>query len=122
MNRSYVAFCGALVCLTVIVGPLSHRSREARVRFFPPPLIAMTDAESLLATGGKIALSTATPYELMLIPGISDIVADKIISARPAVLRSARHLPVQSQYRALTVVHGIGEKMAQKYERYIELK
>lgn len=122
MNRSYGAFYGVFFGAVSILAVVGRPSTKPQVAFFPPPLIEFSDAESLLATGGKVVLSSATAYDLMLIPGISDIGADKILEAREAILKSARHLPIKSRYRALTVVHGIAEKTAVKYGGYIEVR
>ncbi|MBX7144712.1 MAG: helix-hairpin-helix domain-containing protein [Oligoflexia bacterium] len=79
-----------------------------------------SDPESLLAYGTAIPLSQATMADLLLIPGIGDTLASRIISQRAEIQAMASSLERTAAFKALEVVHGLGPKQALKLSKYIE--
>ncbi len=84
-------------------------------------MLSMQNAESRLASEGKIQLASADVYELELIKGIGDVLAYAIIDQKHQVLERAKELLPQHQYAALELVHGIGPATARKLGRQIDL-
>lgn len=77
------------------------------------------DAEAILARGEKIALSKVGIYELELISGLSDSLANNILVKKEVILKKSRALPAHKQYQALELAHGIGEKSSEKFKALI---
>jgi DNA uptake protein ComE-like DNA-binding protein len=80
---------------------------------------AFSDAESLLAINQKLALYRVDLYDLELIPGISERLAEEIITHRDELLRHAASLPKNKQHQSLELIHGIGPKTARQLAKYI---
>ena len=82
---------------------------------------AINDPEGCLARGARLRLSKANMWALELIPGISDTLADNILTRRKYVRHVAPHLTEGTRHTALEVVHGLGPKSARKLGKYIEI-
>ncbi len=78
--------------------------------------------ETTLALGQKLKLSSVGLYELELINGVSDTLAQNILLSRVQVLNSARHAISYERAKSLELVHGIGEKTAKKLDSVIALE
>ena len=85
------------------------------------PCAEQLDAESRLALGGKMRFESAEIYELELVPGISDSLAQNILRKKAAILFEAERLPEEKQSKALELAHGVGEKRAESLLRYLDL-
>lgn len=106
-----LATLGRMLCSTSPTPP----GEEVREQ-----LITGMDAESRLARGERIDLSAAGIYELLLIPGIGDTLAGRIVLAKGEVYAHTLLLPTERKYEALTAVHGIGPKGARAISRWLD--
>ena len=92
----------------------------------PMPIVVLQvkadNAEGQLAIGRKFRFSSADMYDLELIPGVSDKTAARILDARTKVLERAATLPMNQRYHAFVLVHGVGQAIALKFDRYIDLE
>ena len=86
-----------------------------------PLFVNLRDAESRLAVGLRLNFNAVDFSDLMLIPGISDTLAERLLRGRPAVVSALRHHPPRERYQALTIIHGIGNATAQKLSQYLDL-
>lgn len=96
--------------------PLPDLPRRAYDR-----LIAARDAESLLAAGRRMRLSDCGVYELELIPGVSDLLAFRILERKSALARKARLLAEGRRFQIWEDVYGVGTKTARKLAGYIDI-
>lgn len=83
--------------------------------------VAVSPAEARLALGLKIPLKHADIYDLELIPGISDVLAQRLVKAKLQILIRSAYSQGASVEKALEVVHGIGEKKAATFGEQLEL-
>ncbi len=114
-------FCRmGLLVLLGIHGALLFQAR-LRASQIPPSFPKYENAEAAFALEQRIVFSRASIYELELIPGISDTLAFRIEAARPAILSAAAGESSKTRHLAFTTVHGIGEEIAQKLNKYLEL-
>lgn len=86
------------------------------------PIDLTNDPESRISTGRKLLLSKTNPSSLQLIPGVSDILTDKIVSSKDRILQKAQKLESAESHNALTLVEGIGKKKAKKLSEHLEIK
>lgn len=80
------------------------------------------DAESKLAAGIKINLSTADQYQLELIPQLNSPLAQDILAAKSEITLNAQSLNDKNQFRALLNIKGIGPKKAVLFTDFLELQ
>ena len=85
-----------------------------------PMILDIHDTESRLAIGLRASFSSVDFSDLMLIPGISDTLAERLLKGRPTILKEIRYYHPRERYRALTIIHGIGNTTAEKLSRYLE--
>ena len=85
-------------------------------------LFTDTDAESLLACGQPVSYTRADMYQLELIPGISDTLAERLLSNRPEVQQEICSSAARPHSQALERIHGIGPVTATRLGRYLQLK
>lgn len=78
-------------------------------------------AESLLALGHKLNLSSISQTDLELLPGISSRLSAAIIKDRDKILEDARELEVDRRYQALQRVKGIGEAISLRLNELIAI-
>lgn len=84
-------------------------------------LLREGDGETRLALGEKLDLARASVFELELISGVSDRLAGRLIEQKGAIIAQASLLPPERRWVALTLVHGIGPKTAQKLSHDIDI-
>ena len=77
------------------------------------------DSETRLAMGHTISLESADMVDLELIPGISDTLAEELISDKDRLAELAKKIPKEE---ALETVKGIGEAKAKTIGRYLSLR
>lgn len=90
-------------------------------RHYILPKLLSGDGETRLATGVPLPISSTDIYELNLIKGISDRLAEAIIQNRASLFELAKDLPSGKKYRALASVKGIADKNSRKFGEYIDL-
>ena len=78
-----------------------------------------TNAEALLARGRRIKLCESGIYELELVPGVSDVLAIRILSKRLELEQRAAELQPDQRWQAWQIVKGIGIKTAKKFQNYV---
>lgn len=81
----------------------------------PPGL----DAESRLARGERITITSLDQFGVELIKGIGSDLSERIIAKKSEILARSRELPCEDEHKALEVVRGIGAKTSKKLARYI---
>ena len=79
------------------------------------------DAETKLAFGEKINLSTADIFELELLPGISDAMACTIQKNKVEIRRLADSAGIPAGTEVLTVIPRIGPQTAKKLKPYLAI-
>lgn|GEM_PF-6263301 len=77
------------------------------------------DAETLLASGSRIALACADISDLELISGVSDTLAHELLRKRAEIIAHARHT---SATEALQLARGVGTHKAKLLSRFISLE
>jgi len=82
---------------------------------------AARDTESCFALGQQIDFSSASTYDLQLIPGISDARSAALLENRSGILEYSRANSGKEAYEGFTTVHGIGEKTAETLGKYLSL-
>jgi len=119
VSSRYLALTLALLLATLgrLLWPASLTPPGEEVR---EQLLGGMDAESLLARGERIELSAAGIYELLLIPGIGDTLAGRIVLAKGEVYAHSLLLPAARKHEALTAVHGVGPKGARAISRWLD--
>jgi hypothetical protein len=119
MSRRYLILLLIIfgVSLYRIVVPESHPPSISPIEV--ARLLREGDAESRLALGEPLELSTASIYDLELIAGISDTMATRIMEKKGEILLQASLLPPERRWLALTLVHGIGPKKGAHLARFI---
>ncbi len=76
---------------------------------------ASRNVESRLAIGNRITFSRADAYDLELIPGVSDSLAQGLLRSRREILAAS---PRQG-CSAFTLVHGVGNSKARDLCEYL---
>src|SRR3990167_8543503 len=115
MKGSYLLLSAFVFLLSLFFAVPGHwDSRRTKTRH---PLLRPNDGESILARGEKLELSTASIYDLELITGISDKLAQAVLSKREEIRLRAAKLQMKQKKSALIPVHGIGEKRALLLDR-----
>lgn len=74
----------------------------------------LIDAESRLACGFPLRIKEVTLYDLELIAGISDLLGNRLIERKSAIINKARNYHLKDKHKAFEIVHGIGEAKAKK--------
>jgi hypothetical protein len=120
MPKHYISLA-LVLCAAILVRILCTSGWLLPRRSSEPLAMRPKDAESTLATGGKILLSCADLYEIELIPGVSDTLGLEILAKRAAIIQRAADLPPAERHRALELVHGIGPKISRKLAPYLDL-
>lgn len=104
-----------LICslsLCIVLGIFIGRNLRSEYAVLPQNSAIVTDPVPETTTDSRININTASKTQLMELPGIGDIIADRIIAYRTA------HGPFQS-IEDLMNVEGIGEKKMQQIEIWI---
>ena len=76
-------------------------------------------AEQQFALGRKIPLSSADLYDLELIPGVADNLASNIIEKRSQIILEDQLKTKNSRKLSFEMIHGVGNKTAEKLARYL---
>lgn len=79
------------------------------------------DTESLFAFGNKLSFSRSDVYSLELIPGISDLIANRLLKMKGAIIQKSQGLKSNVKHTSFTQVYGIGIKTAEKLAIYLLL-
>ena len=82
---------------------------------------AFRDPESILAAGGRLALSECGVFEFELIPGVSDTLAFRLEERKRELGERSRQRPPDERTRVWEIVHGVGAKTAEKLAAYIDI-
>ena len=104
-----------LICslsLCIVLGIFIGRNLRSEYAVLPQNSAIVTNPVPETTTDSRININTASKTQLMELPGIGDIIADRIIAYRTA------HGPFQS-IEDLMNVEGIGEKKMQQIEIWI---
>ena len=112
----------AMICLlAACLHLLPRRYATSNITLPAVAPAAITQSETRLALGLKIPLRQASVYDLELIPGISDVLANRLVKATWQIMVQSLYSQGAPPEAALALVHGIGEKKAATFGRHIEL-
>ncbi len=87
--------------------------------FAPKPICF---AEQQFALGRRIDLSSADLFDLELIPGVSDVLANNIINKREQILAIEKDKIKKMNISPFELVHGVGKQTAKKLTKYLRLQ
>jgi hypothetical protein len=81
------------------------------------------NAEAILAAGQKLKFATVGVYELELIPGVGDKLANSILAKRSHILDCSKSTQNKKCPESpFEVVKGVGPKTAAKLETYLQIE
>ncbi len=121
MNRHYLSLCVVILIFLVLRYLVAGHISFPNPPLSRPSVFQPQDSESLLARGKRLWLITADLYSLELLSGISDSLAHEIIKSKRDVSAHAVWKVKKAPDNPLEYVHGIGEKRAKKFSRYLSV-
>ena len=101
-----------VLAVVVLVNTLSERLSQPQPEFDLPRIFDGDSFESTLALNQPLKVDQVGIFELELISGISDTLANNILRKRADMLSLAATLLTEEKHAALELVHGIGPAKA----------
>jgi len=118
MTWRYSALAFVTLALLVLCRSLARPLHAGLGRPYKNPITALNDPESRLALGKTIPLGCADLSSLVIIPGVSDKLAQALLEKRHTILATAKTAPLRV---ALQHARGVGDKISTLLTRYISL-
>ncbi len=112
MRTAYLSL-GLIACLLSLVPLLAPKAAiNPQITSQLQELATEANSETKLALGLRLALSQVDIYELELVSGIGDSVAQGIVREKNIIAHEARGLATSNQARAFERVKGVGPKLS----------
>lgn len=102
------------VFIVILTGLFTLRMQGAAAFWLPQNLVDLSVGETKPSDAGKVNLNTASARELMLLPGIGEVLARRILEYRQT------HGPFR-ELTELTNIEGISETLIEQIADYITL-
>lgn len=80
-----------------------------------------SNVEQQFALRRRVSFLLVDMYDLELIPGVSDTLAQNILDARDKILNYSRSKPALKVENPFMLAHGVGKSTAQKLSLYLEI-
>lgn len=121
MKKANIALLSVCLCFLILLSGI-YIGRQTGSSYVTLPLAGQSDADtasgetsvvsSQAETSGRVNINTATAYQLTLLPGIGDTLAERIIAYRT---ENGTFASVED----ILNVSGIGEKKLEQIRDYI---
>ena len=121
MKKANIALLSVCLCFLILLSGI-YIGRQTGSSYVTLPLAGQSDADTVSGetsvvssqdeTLGKVNINTATAYQLTLLPGIGDTLAERIIAYR---MENGTFSSVED----ILNVSGIGEKKLEQIRDYI---
>lgn len=111
----FTLLCGILILFFVITQ--SQGAKIVDLRFDK----LKCSTECSLALGYRVHFAALGEADLMMIDGISSILAAAIMSNKNQIILAGRAMDPRNSHQALEVVRGIGPKKAARLAKFLEI-